>query len=88
MYCKLFYFQLSFSCKYANIQPLAAYVYIFNKLSVYLCKMHLIQETIYLSKIHLIIPPPDISTTLNVFKCEFDSSRHFEALLSLSICQM
>lgn len=76
MYCKLFYFQLSFSCKYANIQPLAAYVYIFNKLSV------------YLSKIHLIIPPPDISTTPNVFKCEFDSSRHFEALLSLSICQM
>ena len=42
MYCKLFYFQLSFSCKYANIQPLAAYVYMFNKLSVYLCKMHLI----------------------------------------------
>lgn len=41
MYCKLFYFQLSFSCKYA-IQPLAAYVFILNKLSVYISKMHLI----------------------------------------------
>ena len=33
MYCKLFYFSLSFICKYA-IQPLAAHVFIFNKLSI------------------------------------------------------
>ena len=35
MYCKLFIFFFIFICKYA-IQPLAAHVFIFDKLSIYL----------------------------------------------------
>ena len=52
MYCKLFYFKLSFFCKYA-IQPLAAHVFIFiNYLSIYPSKsFQLAPKPFFISRI-------------------------------------